>query len=77
MLKLLRQVLEYNEYASMVFGMLLTITVQSSSITTSTFTPLVGLNVITLEQMLPLTLGANIGTTFTAVSFDVVLIKML
>ena len=35
--------------------------VQSSSITTSTFTPLVGLNLISLEQMFPLTLGANIG----------------
>ena len=42
------------------------ISVQSSSITTSTFTPLVGLSVISLEQMLPLTLGANLGTTCTA-----------
>ena len=46
--------------------MLLTISVQSSSITTSTLTPLVGLSIISLEQMLPLTLGANLGTTCTA-----------
>ena len=33
-----------------------------SSITTSTLAPLCAINVITLEQMFPLTLGANIGT---------------
>lgn len=51
---------------SILVGMGLTILVQSSSITTSALTPLVGMGVIQLEQMLPLTLGANIGTTFTA-----------
>merc|ERR1719352_1928415 len=55
-----------NGYLAMAFGALLTVAVQSSSITTSTFTPLVGLGVVTLEQMVPLTLGANIGTTVTA-----------
>jgi len=40
--------------------------VQSSSIVTSTLTPLVALGIITVEQVLPLTLGANIGTTCTA-----------
>merc|ERR1712157_382313 len=43
-----------------------TILVQSSSITTPTFTPLVGMDVVQLEQMYPITLGANIGTTITA-----------
>jgi sodium-dependent phosphate cotransporter len=51
----------------MILGALLTISVQSSSITTSTFTPLVGLDILTVEQMFPLTLGANIGTTCTAI----------
>jgi sodium-dependent phosphate cotransporter len=46
-------------------GAAITILVQSSSITTSVLTPIVGLGVIQLEQMLPLTLGANIGTTVT------------
>ena len=55
-----------NGYVSMLFGMFLTIAVQSSSITTSVFTPLVGLSIISLEQMFPLTLGANLGTTCTA-----------
>ena len=51
---------------AMVFGMLLTISVQSSSITTSTVIPLAGAGVLTLRQIYPFTLGANIGTTVTA-----------
>ena len=48
------------------FGILLTIMVQSSSITTSTIVPLAGAGVLTLRQIFPFTLGANIGTTVTA-----------
>ena len=48
------------------FGMLLTIMVQSSSITTSLVVPLAGAGVLTLRQIFPFTLGANIGTTVTA-----------
>jgi sodium-dependent phosphate cotransporter len=55
-----------NGYLAMVLGAGITILVQSSSITTSVLTPLVGMGVLRLEQMLPLTLGANIGTTVTA-----------
>ena len=55
-----------NGYLAMLVGVGITILVQSSSITTSTFTPLVGMGVIRLEQMYPITLGANIGTTVTA-----------
>ncbi|KAL7531668.1 hypothetical protein ACHAXR_004169 [Thalassiosira sp. AJA248-18] len=50
---------------AIAIGAAITILVQSSSITTSVLTPIVGLGVIQLEQMLPLTLGANIGTTIT------------
>jgi len=50
-----------------IFGMLLTIMVQSSSITTSTIVPLAGAGVLTLRQVYPFTLGANIGTTVTAI----------
>ena len=39
----------------------------SSSITTSTLTPLAAVGLIGLEDMLPLTLGANIGTTITGI----------
>jgi sodium-dependent phosphate cotransporter len=55
-----------NGYLAILVGTGITILVQSSSITTSTFTPLVGLGVIRLEQMFPITLGANIGTTITS-----------
>jgi sodium-dependent phosphate cotransporter len=41
--------------------------VQSSSITTSTLTPLAAVGIISLNDMFPLTLGANIGTTLTGI----------
>ncbi len=49
-----------------LFGLLLTATVQSSSITTSLVVPLVGAGVLTIAQIYPYTLGANVGTTVTA-----------
>ena len=55
-----------NAIRSIFFGMILTIMVQSSSITTSTIVPLAGAGVLTLRQVYPFTLGANIGTTVTA-----------
>ena len=48
------------------FGVMITIMVQSSSITTSLVVPLAGAGVLTLRQIFPFTLGANIGTTITA-----------
>ncbi len=49
-----------------VFGIVMTVLVQSSSITTSIAVPLIGAGILTLEQIFPYTLGANIGTTITA-----------
>lgn len=57
---------DINGYLAIIIGAGITVIVQSSSITTSTLTPLVGMGALRLEQMLPLTLGANIGTTVTA-----------
>ncbi|XP_064632983.1 sodium-dependent phosphate transport protein 2B-like [Lineus longissimus] len=54
-------------YLAILIGAGLTILVQSSSIFTSAMTPLVGVGVLSLERMYPLTLGANIGTTATGV----------
>merc|ERR1712113_84751 len=54
-----------NGYLAILIGTGLTILVQSSSITTSVLTPFVGIGALRLEQMFPLTLGANLGTTFT------------
>lgn len=51
---------------AMLFGIIITIMVQSSSITTSLVVPLAGAGVLTLRQVFPFTLGANIGTTVTA-----------
>jgi sodium-dependent phosphate cotransporter len=58
---------DVNGYLAIAIGASITMLVQSSSITTSTLTPLVGMGVLRLEQMFPLTLGANIGTTLTAI----------
>jgi len=51
----------------MVVGLLLTVLVQSSSITTSLVVPMAGAGLLTLVQIFPYTLGANIGTTVTAI----------
>ena len=48
-------------------GLLLTVLVQSSSITTSLVVPMAGAGLLTLIQIFPYTLGANIGTTITAI----------
>merc|ERR1711990_1231355 len=65
--RILRKVVGFNGYLNIVIGMFITIMVQSSSITTSTLTPLAAVGLIGLEDMLPLTLGANIGTTITGI----------
>ena len=51
---------------ALIVGIILTILVQSSSITTSLIVPMAGAGLLTLEQIFPYTLGANIGTTITA-----------
>lgn len=54
-------------YIAIIVGAILTFLVQSSSIFTSALTPLVGVGMITVDRMYPLTLGANIGTTATGI----------
>ncbi len=44
----------------------ITAVIQSSSVTTSLLVPLAGAGVVKLEQVFPIALGANIGTTVTA-----------
>ena len=51
---------------AMFFGVLITVLVQSSSITTSLVIPLAGAGILRLKQIFPYTLGANIGTTITS-----------
>jgi sodium-dependent phosphate cotransporter len=55
-----------NAGRAFLVGLLLTAMVQSSSITTSLAVPMAGAGVLTLVQIFPYTLGANVGTTVTA-----------
>lgn len=58
--------LDTNAYVGIVVGLVVTVMVQSSSITTSVMVPLAGAGIVTVRQVFPVTLGANIGTTITA-----------
>jgi len=51
---------------AMALGLIITVAVQSSSITTSIMVPLAAAGVVTLRNIFPVTLGANVGTTITA-----------
>jgi len=60
------KVLFRNAATAYMVGLGLTAIVQSSSITTSLVVPLAGAGLLTISQIFPYTLGANLGTTFTA-----------
>jgi len=51
---------------AMLLGLAITVAVQSSSITTSILIPLAAAGVLSLRNAYPVTLGANVGTTITA-----------
>ena len=51
---------------AMVMGLVVTVSVQSSSITTSLLVPLIGAGIVPLQAAFAATLGANVGTTVTA-----------
>ncbi len=55
-----------NPATAFVVGIVLTASVQSSSVTVSMIVPLVGTDILQLTQVFPYLLGANIGTTMTA-----------
>ena len=61
------RVLFRNDAASFGLGRVTTAAVQSSSATTSLVVPLAGTGVLSLRQIFPYTLGANVGTTVTAI----------
>lgn len=64
--QLLQSALGRGSITGIIAGTLITILVQSSSTTTSLIVPLAGMNLLTLEDVYPFTLGANIGTCITA-----------
>lgn len=53
-------------YRSLLWGLSLTAAVQSSSMTTSLITPAVATGKISLKKAFPFIIGANVGTTVTA-----------
>lgn len=59
-----------------VVGILLTVMVQSSSITTSIVIPLAGAGILSLKRIYPYTLGANVGTTVTAILASLVSLRL-
>jgi sodium-dependent phosphate cotransporter len=58
--------LERGGLVGILIGVFLTVLVQSSSITTSLLVPMIGAGLVPLEGAFAITLGANIGTTVTA-----------
>jgi solute carrier family 34 (sodium-dependent phosphate cotransporter) len=50
-----------------IIGMIVTSLVQSSSVTTALVVPLIGAEIVKLDAAFPYMLGANIGTTVTAI----------
>ena len=62
----LQQLIFSSPLRAFLWGMGLTATVQSSSVTTPLVVPLVATRKVSLESSFPYVLGANIGTTFTA-----------
>ncbi len=54
-----------NACVALIVGIVITVMVQSSSVTTSLIIPFVGAGVLTLRQVFPYMVGANIGTTCT------------
>jgi sodium-dependent phosphate cotransporter len=63
---LLRRAIGQGSLMGILSGTLITMLVQSSSTTTSLMVPLAGTGLLTLEEVYPFTLGANIGTCVTA-----------
>lgn len=60
------RVLFRNDGAGFLLGWILTAIVQSSSATTSLIVPLVGAGILSVRRIFTYTLGANLGTTITA-----------
>jgi len=54
-------------YLALLLGIVVTAAIQSSSIVTSMLVPMVGAGIMTIEQIYPVMLGADIGTTITAI----------
>jgi solute carrier family 34 (sodium-dependent phosphate cotransporter) len=65
--RMLNRFLNKSAFIGISIGIVITVLVQSSSITTSLLVPLMGTGLLTMEAAFPITLGANVGTTVTAI----------
>jgi sodium-dependent phosphate cotransporter len=63
---LLDQTVGRSALLGLAVGLVITAIIQSSSITTSILVPLAAAGIVDLNQVFPVTVGANIGTTMTA-----------
>jgi len=63
----LNNVLGRNAVFVMLMGLIFTALVHSSSVTTCILVPIVASGVLSMENAFPITLGANLGTTLTAI----------
>ena len=61
------KILFKNAFRAFTVGLLLTMLAQSSSITISLIVTMAGTGILSLQQIFPYALGANIGTTITAI----------
>ncbi|MBN3581443.1 Na/Pi symporter [Algoriphagus aestuarii] len=66
-----------NPFVSLFIGLLMTALIQSSSTVTSSIVAIVAAGNLSLEQAVPMVMGANIGTTLTStlVSFSYIMKK--
>ncbi|MCA9299008.1 MAG: Na/Pi symporter, partial [Phycisphaerales bacterium] len=64
--KAINRALERSGLLGIAIGIIATVSVQSSSITTSILVPMFAAGVLTLQNGFPICLGANVGTTVTA-----------
>jgi len=64
--RVLTAVVGRNDYLAMGTGTVVTVFTQSSTVTQSVLVPFAGSGLLTPRQIYPVTLGANLGTTFTA-----------
>ena len=61
--------------AGIAIGIVITVLVMSSSITTSILVPMVASGILTTRNAYPITLGANVGTTATALIASLAVVR--
>lgn len=63
----LNRALSKNGYIGLLVGIMVTMIIQSSGITTSLLVPLVAAGILSIQTIYPIVIGAKVGTTITAI----------